>query len=215
MRPALLILAVAAWLAGCTQHGTTARGIVDGQHPGNSTGAGATFTGPANSGAASTQTAQRRIGFYAPSAAPQPPPVPAPGDVAPVLPPSAALGDFTRGPARFTLPDASPPPAWIDEKTETTFGQHQDAAGIVKMAVAMNDWGRARWLGVVCLFFAYSGLLLAVGNPDGYPVICWQIGAVGVFLVVFDPSPWWLCLLILPAGFYILQKFGLWKMPGV
>jgi hypothetical protein len=111
-------------------------------------------------------------------------------------------------------PVAGPPvPAWIDETTTTTIGQHQDAAGILKVATAVGSWGRARWLGILLLLAAVGGLLYAHGNPEGYPVICWQVGGVGLFLAMFDPSPWWLALLILPAGFYFAQKLGLLRLP--
>lgn len=217
MRAAFLLCAAlwAAAVAGCIAGGKAAGNIVAGQTPGAASGAGATFTGPANSAAPSSQTAQRRIGFYPPPTresfryaenAPKPAAAEIPAASGEIQNPAA--GAEIGRPALVPIAPGAPVPAWIDEKTETTFGQHQDAAGIVRVALAVNQWGKARWLGVACLFFAYSGLLWAHGNPDGYPVVCWKVGAVGAFLVIADPSPWWACALIVPALFWLAQKLG-------
>lgn len=208
--PFAVILLAALCFSGCgTFRG--ASGIVAQQTPGQSTGAGATFTGPANSAAASTQTAQRRVAYYPPPAPASPAPVAAPVTVrasdAPATAPSApALPQSSTSPLQLQLPAPAPAPAWIDEKTETTFGQHQDAAGLVKAATAIGSWGRARWLGILCILFAAFALAWAHNNPEGYPLVAWKIGAVGLFLALFDPSPWWLLLLIIPAAFYTIQK---------
>lgn len=221
MRTLPLIAKIALWLCahacllgalltltGCgTFRG--ASGIVAQQTPGQSTGAGATFTGPANSAAASTQTAQRRVAYYPPTApAPAAPaPVAAPVTVRTSEPAPATETPPTAAPvAQLPAPLAPPAPAWIDEKIETSFGQHQDAAGLVKAATAIGSWGRARWLGILCILFAAFALAWAHNNPDGYPLVAWKIGAVGLFLALFDPSPWWLLLLIIPAAFYAVQK---------
>lgn len=215
----LLFISLAILLAsvGCSSLPGTAGSIVAQQTPGVSSGAGATFQGPANSAAPSTQVATRRVGYYPPPVRQWPLPVTGIQPVsAAALPaePSAPPPASTSA-SGFTPPSAPPAPAWIDEHTETTFGQHQDAAGIVKVAVSMGRWGRARWFGILCCLAAVGGLLWAHNNPEGYPVVCWKIGAVGIFLAVFDPSPWWLLLLIIPAGFYLLQKLGLLRLPGL
>lgn len=223
MRTLPLIAKIALWLCAhacllaalltLTACGTFrgASGIVAQQTPGQSTGAGATFTGPANSAAASTQTAQRRVAYYPSPAPAAPAPIAAPVTVRTPEPTPAPETPQTSAPVSqlSTLnsqPLAPPAPAWIDEKIETTFGQHQDAAGLVKAATAIGSWGRARWLGILCILFAAFALAWAHNNPDGYPLVAWKIGAVGLFLALFDPSPWWLLLLIIPAAFYTIQK---------
>ena len=200
-------------LVGCQNKGAAASGIVAQQTPGQSSGAGATFTGPANSAAPSTQVAQRRAAYY-----------PAPVRQWPL--PTTGLAATTPGAAPVLAPDSAPssqlsalssqlPPApvWIDEKTETTFGQHQDAAALVQAATALGSWGKARWVGVLCVLFAAFGLAWSHNNPDGYPLVCWKFGGAGLVLAIFDPSPWWLLLLIIPGLFFVAQKFNLLRLP--
>jgi len=224
------LVAVSVWLAvhalllalifahlGCQNR--LSRGIVSEQKPGLATGAGATFTGPANSAAASTQVAQRRAAYYAPSspvAAPLPVRTTEPTPLAPSLAPEAApaaSGSPLSSLSSQLPPSAPPAPAWIDERTETTFGPHQDAAGLMKAATAIGSWGKARWLGLLCCAFSALALAWSHNNPEGYPLVAWKIGAVGLALVVLDPSPWWLLLLILPAAFYVVQKLNLLRLP--
>lgn len=197
-----VVLGVALLFAGCAHFPGTAGSVVAQQTPGVATGAGATFTGPANSAAASTQTAARRVSYY-------PPPVRAPlprfGS-----PARESRAEVVAPPVLLPSPAA---PAWIDERTETTFGPHQDASGIIKAANFLAGWGKARWFGVLCLLGAAFGLAWAHNNPEGYPVICWKVGGIGLFLALFDPSPWWLLLLLIPAGFYLAQKLGLLRLP--
>lgn len=205
-------LAVAAGLllgTGCQNR--VSRGIVAEQKPGYAEGAGSTFTGPANSAAASTQIAQRRVAYYAP----QREPFVYGGRISTTAPQNSPANEATQtadaapSPAVPPAVLAPPAPAWIDERTETTFGQHQDAAGLVKAATAIGSWGRARWFGILAIIMAAFGLAWAHNNPDGYPLVCWKIGAVGVFLAVFDPSPWWLLLLLIPATLYTVQKLNI------
>ena len=208
--PLSLLLLAALVLLGCQNR--VSRGIVAEQKPGYAEGAGSTFTGPANSAAASTQIAQRRVAYYPPpqreafaygaTAANVGQGLSLPSDATP-----PANREATATPA-YT-PIAPPAPAWIDERTETSFGQHQDAAGLVKAATAIGSWGRARWFGILCIVAAAFGLAWAHNNPEGYPLVCWKIGAVGVFLAMFDPSPWWLLLLLIPAAFYTVQKLNI------
>lgn len=202
--PALILALAGLVLAGC---GTmnNARKIVEGQTPGASSGAGATFTGPSNAAAPSSQIAQRRVGYY-----PAPVrewPLPTTGIAAPAQPAPAVAG------APVARPEQAPAPAWIDEKTETTFGQHQDAAGLVQAAVAVSSWGKARWIGILCVVFSALALAWAHNNPEGYPLIAWKIGAAGLFFVVLDPSLWWLLLLLIPAGLYVVQRLNLMRLP--
>lgn len=213
--PLAVILLAVLCLTGCQNR--VSRGIVAEQKPGYAEGAGATFTGPANSAAASTQVAQRRVAYYAPQREPLPR-YAAPRKAAPETTESTEVeAPAQAAPSAPFAPlppvQAAPAPAWIDERTETTFGQHQDAAGLVKAATAVGSWGRARWFGILCILAAIGGLLYAAGNAEGYPLICWKVGAVGVFLATFDPSPWWLLLLIIPAGFYVIQKLNLLRLP--
>lgn len=204
----LIALVLMMSLAGCTNRsGKAASSIVAQQTPGSSSGAGATFVGPANSAAPSTQTAHRRAAYYPAPVRDWPLPTtglsaqsPAASDQSPIAHPQSAIQQV-------------PPPAWIDEKTETTFGQHQDAAGLVTAAIAAGAWGKARWLGLLCVAFSALALAWSHNNPEGYPLVAWKIGAVGLALVVLDPSPWWLLLLIIPAGFYFVQKLNLLRIP--
>jgi len=204
--------AAVAWLllgaTGCSRVSSGAAKLMAEQHPGQATGAGATITGPSNSAAPTTQTAHRRAGYYAPPTRDWPLPttgLPATPTASPSPPPSLS-------PSPTTSPQA-PAPAWIDEKVETTIGQHQDAAGLVTAAIAANAWGKARWLGLLCVAFSALALAWSHNNPEGYPLIAWKIGAIGLALVVLDPSPWWLLLLILPAAFYVVQKLNLLRLP--
>ena len=203
----LLILAAAGCLNKTGQH------IAEAQKPGIATGAGATLTGPANSATPTTQLAQRRIAYYPPQR--EPLPRYAPASIPVISTNTPAPIDGSTVPAGVESPTSAasfpqpPAPAWIDERTETTLGQHQDAAGLIKAATAIGSWGRARWLGILCLLFAAFALAWAHNNPEGYPLVAWKVGAVGLFLALFDPSPWWLLLLLLPAAFYVAQKLKL------
>ncbi len=196
----LIALFAVALVGGCKNLPTSVSKIVAGQTPGEATGAGAVFVGPANSAAPSTQVATRQVGYYPPPVKmplPRFVPTPAPQPQADVAP----------------VPPETPVPAWVNEHVETTFGQHQDAAGIVKVATSMGGWGSARWLGILCMLGGAFGLAWAHGNPDGYPVVCWKVGGVGLVLAIFDPNPWWILLLLIPAGFYLAQKLNLLKLP--
>ena len=190
--PFLAILA----LCGCNTAQRDASRILAAQTPGSSSGAGATFVGPANSAAPSTQTAERRVSYYQPK---NDIPLPVYGHAS-----AKTSAETSAQPA----PEAAPAPAWIDEKVTTTYGQHQDAAAVVKLATAAGAWGQARWLGIALILCAIGGLLYSHNNPEGYPVICWKIGAIGLFLTAYDPSPWFGLLLIIPGIFYVGQKLG-------
>jgi|GEM_PF-6397219 len=211
----LAVHAVILWLlltlAGCNNRPALATRVADAQHPGTSTGAGATFQGPANSAAPSTQIAQRRAAYY-----PAPTrewPLPTTGlSPSPSSPPSSVSS--VSSPSSPSSPSSAPPqPAWIDEKTETTFGQHQDAAALVQAATALGSWGKARWAGIFLMLASAFGLAWAHNNPEGYPLVCWKGAAIGLGLALLDPSPWWLLLLLIPAGFYFAQKLNLLRLP--
>lgn len=207
-----LILAHLLTLTGCAQR--SGANILAEQRPGEASGAGATLTGPTNAAAATTQTAKRRVGYYPPPSRQWP--LPTTGLVATpaetTLPVNATTPDQSPSGAVSPAPLAAPAPAWIDETVTTTIGQHQDAAGLIKAASAMASWGKARWLGIVCILCGAFGLAWAHNNPDGYPLICWKIAGIGLALAIFDPSPWWLLALLLPAAFYIWQKLQI-KLP--
>ncbi len=210
-----LALALILTASGCLQRPSVSASVLDAQTPGAASGAGANLTGPGNSAAATTQTAVRRVGFYPP---PMREPLPMYGKTAvtppPVAKPSApAQSAEVAAHAIAATYGGAPAPAWIDERTETSFGAHQDASGIIKAAGFLAGWGRARWLGIVLMLAAAFGLAWAHGNAEGYPLICWQVGGAGLFLALFDPSPWWLLLLLLPAGFYVAQKLNLLRLP--
>ena len=187
--PFIAILA----LSSCNTAPSAARRVLEAQTPGNATGAGATFTGPANSAAPSTQVAERRVSYYQPRA-----------DI-----PLPVYGNQPANDAASPIQQApQPAPAWIDEKVTTSIGQHQDAAAVVKLATSATAWGKSRWLGIMLFLCAVGGLLYSHNNPEGYPVICWKVGGIGLFLAAYDPSPWWGLLLIIPGIFDVGQKLG-------
>jgi hypothetical protein len=196
----LCLVGLSLLIGGCAATNGNARRIVEGQQPGQATGAGATFMGPANSAAPSTQVAQRRVGYY-----------PAPKQDIPLPFYGKKLDVAVKGQDVAEMPvnrTEQPVPAWIDERVETTYGQHQDAAAMIKVASAVGMWGKARVFGVLAILFGIAVLLYSHGNPDGYPVIGWSVAGAGVFLVAFDPSPWWLTLLIPVGLFYVAQKLA-------
>lgn len=203
MKIALILVLL---LSGCSNKFGASKGIVEAQTPGVSSGAGATLVGPNNAAAQTTQTAQRRVAYY-----------PTRETFVYGKPPVISTAAPASAPIQAEQPtqQAAPfhaylqSPAWIDEKVETKIGQHQDAAGLVTAATAMGSWGQARWFGILLILAGAFGLAWAHNNPEGYPMICWQGAAAGLFLVVFDPSPWWLLVLIVPAGLYAAQKFNL------
>lgn len=199
---ALFICGVVLWLmfitAACSPI-SSARHIVEAQTPGQVTGAGATLVGPANSATGSSQIAERRM-WYRPTR-------PAAGSV-PVAPPV-----ITPAPRVEQPPIQPAAPEWIYERTETTLGQHQDAAGIVKVAATMSAWSSVKWIGLLCILVCLGGLLWSHGNPDGYPLVFWKVGGIGLFLVLVGDNPFWLLLLLLPLGFYAIQRLNLLRLP--
>ncbi len=196
----LMVLAILGWALFVTGCGAvdSARRLVTAQTPGQVTGAGATLTGPGNSATPTTQTAERLIAFQMPTVA-------IPGPFVPeveVRPPQPAGGPQI-------LP--APRPAWIQEKVTTTLGQHQDAAGIVKMAATMSSWPMTRWLGLLAIVVGIGGLLHAAGNSEGYP-LCWvKTVIIGLVLMIVD-NPWWLLLGLIPLAFYVAQKLNLLRV---
>lgn len=195
------VLLITLLLTGCAS--LTARKIVENQHPGSATGAGATLSGPSNSATPSTQTA-KRVTVYQP-ARPAVPPAPNP---------TAAQPAPEAPPAEITTPAApAAPVAYVTEETVTTIGQHQDAAGIVSVAKKMDSWSTIKWVGLICLVVGLGGLLWSHGNPDGYPVIFWKVAGIGLFLLMVADNPLWLLLLLLPLGFFAVQKMNLLKLP--
>ena len=200
MKPLLLLLAMLA-LVGCAQH--NARKIVEAQTPGLATGAGATITGPANSAQASTQVAERRVTYQAAPAAP-------------LALPRLAVEAPTVGAPQLPAPELPPPaiPAAVYERVETTIGAHQDAAGIVKVAVAMSRWSSVKWMGLLCIVIGILGMAWSYKNEEsGYPLVYLKVSGVGVFLVMVADNPAWLLLLLVPLALYALQKFNLLRLP--
>lgn len=201
-------------VTGCKSLGAVraAVGIAEAQQPGKASGAGASLIGPTNSATATTQIAERRTRYYPPNRPPSRPVV-HPQDQGLVISESPEMPTEAVSAA---IDEVSPPaPAWTYERTETTLGTHQDAAGLVKAATTLAQWGVMRWCGIVLILVAGFGLAWAHNNPEGYPVVCWKLGACGLGLAIFDPSPWWALILIFPVGFWYLQKIGLLKIPGI
>ena len=194
-------------LSGCKSFPVSAQKIVAAQAPGVATGAGATFTGPANSAAPSHQVAERTITFQ---------PIPLPQPTIPVIqippgsPPSAQPSALQLSPFN---PQLAAAPATLHERVETALGAHQDAAGIVKVASTMSSWGTVKWIGLLCVLGAVAGLLWSAGHDQGYPVVFWKIGGVGVFLLLAGDNPLWLLLLLIPFGFYLVQRLNLLRIP--
>ena len=185
------------WLvfhAGCSlQRSKTAPNILEQQTPGIVEGGGAKLTSPGNAASPTTMTAEKRTGFYPP-------------------PHYEPLPRFSHE-KKSDAPAETPAPAWIDEKVTTSIGQHQSAEAIIKVAEQANKWSKTRWIGI-CL--VVGSILIALyyrGTPDGYPMIYMKIGVIGAGIAIIDPSPWWLTALIIPAAFYVAQKFNLLKIP--
>ena len=176
-----------------------ARKIVEAQTPGTVTGAGATLVGPGNSASPTTQSAERTIAFTVPQVG-----------TTPQLTPVAVQ---TPTPVPSAVPLVSISPAWIQERVTTQLGQHQDAAGIIKVAASVSQWGTVKWMGLICILVCIGGLLWSHGNPDGYPVVFWKVGGCGIALMLIGDHPAWLLILIIPFAFYAVQKLGLIRIP--
>jgi hypothetical protein len=198
MTPRLLILLVALALAGCTPI-NTARRVIQAQAPGSAAGAGAVLTGPTNSATGSAQEAERLVSFQLPGL-----PIPSPSV------PEINVG--APGAERSPIMPA-PRPAWIYERSQTTLGAHQDAAGIMKVAATLSGWSSIKWIGLICILACVGGLLWSHGNPDGYPVVFWKVGGVGLCLILVGDHPAWLLLLLIPLAFYAVQKMNLLRIP--
>jgi hypothetical protein len=200
----LTLLIVACWSTGCQ----AARRIVQAQTPGTASGAGASVTGPANSAAPTTQKAERTMGFRPRAIAPVERPkldIDRPAVGAPALhglPPSAF---------EFQIPEK---PEWIHERVETSIGEHQDAAGIVKVAVSLSKWNSVKWLGLMCVVVGLFGIAWSYNNDEsGYPLVFIKVAGAGVLLIFFAENPWWLLVLMPPAALYIAQKLNLLRLP--
>lgn len=197
-------------LVGCqmphfgTPAGISATSVISAQAPGTATGGGGTLVGPVNSASPSTQTSETRRAYY-------PPPVREPLPRYETPPSPVPVGVTTPPVVQQEQSVAPPAPAWIDEKTTTSIGQHQDATGLVKLATVASGKPMLWWLGLCCIAVCVGGLLWSHGNVDGYPVIFWKVGACGVFFLFAGENPLWLLLLLIPIGFYAFQKFGLMK----
>lgn len=200
MRP-LVLFAVLLLATGCSYLPTKgAASVVSAQAPGVASGAGAEVVGPANSASPTTQTAERRVAYYPPpgrewplptsGVQPQPAPQPAPVD---------APKDVT--------------PAWSYEKVSTTIGQHQSAATIVKVAEQASGWSSVRWLGILALLVGIGGALWSYNNEHGYMLVFVKVAICGLILVIVGENPWLLLILLIPFGFYVIQKLGLLRLP--
>jgi hypothetical protein len=192
-----------AVLSGCRYIPSSPRRVVEAQKPGIATGAGATFTGPTNSAAPSTQTAEKRVAYY-----PRPQREPLPRYYAPVVSPGSEPAPS------IVEQNEDPTIAWMYERAETTFGEHQNAGAIMKAAAAMSKWSSLRWIGLTCVVLGVLGMAWSYKNEEsGYPLVYLKLAGFGVFFLLASDNPLWLLLLIIPVGFYAVQKFGLWKLP--
>ena len=203
-------------LSGCTNRARdTSKVILDAQTPGTATGAGATLTSPGNSATPTTQNATRRMAYYPPQREPLPRYAPAVPVISTASQPSATTAAEPAGiispmpAAQFPAP---PAPYWIEEKTETTIGQHQDAAGIMKVAATLDKWPTVKWLGLLSMVGGIAGLLWAAGHDQGYPLVCWKFVGAGLVLIVLGDNPWAATALVIPIGFFLAQKYNLARL---
>lgn len=190
---------IALATGGCA--GMAGRSIVEAQTPGTASGAGATVTGPANSATPTTQTATRTMSFAVPA-------VPTPTPRIPTLEiPAPSAG-------QPPPPPAAPQPVWVQETVQTSIGAHQDAAGIVKVAVSMSKWSSVKWIGLLLIVGGIGGILWSYKNEEsGYPLVYIKTAGIGIFLVIAADNPAWLLLALLPLGLYAAQKFNLLRFP--
>lgn len=205
--PVVVFLALA--LTGCKTLQFGRAGVVPdimaAQTPGVAAGAGGSITGPANSGAATTQIAERRAAYF--------PPFPAPTQRVP--PYTASENPLTVGAKETPLASipATQPVQSTYERTETTFGRHQSATGIVKAAASMEGWSTFRWLALGALVVGLGGMLYSYNNEEsGYMMVFMKVAGVGAFCLMASDNPWWLALLAIPIGFWAIQKWGLFKI---
>ena len=189
----LTLLTLSLLLVGCTT-ARQASSVITAQSPGVAQGAGATVIGPTNSGSQTIQVADRKITYQ------------------PYISPDLLAVRANVQPQPQALPPGVPQQQFIPvissvtEHTETTIGSHQDAALLIKVASGIGTWGKARWVGICFIIFGAFAIAWSHNNPEGYPLVAWKFMAGGLFLALFDPSPWWLLVLLVPAGFYAVQK---------
>ena len=183
--------------------------IIHAQTPGTASGAGGTITGPANSGAPTTQVSERRAAYFPPF----------PGPVASVRVNTPTANPMTLPPketALASIPAPSQPEpqvAAIWERTETTIGAHQSATGIVKAAATMEGWSTFRWLSLLALVVGLGGMLYSYNNEaSGYMMVWMKVAGVGAFCLLTSDNPFWLLLLLIPAAFYAAQRFNLFRI---
>lgn len=218
MKSLLLLLSILA-LAGCVRMPTHVADLIRAQAPGSATGAGATLIGPANSAAPSVQEAERTVEYFADLISA---PDTASADLAtPKTPPSisaesgAAAANPAEAAARTATPEAAPHtivsrPRYVHEKVTTTIGQHQAAAPLIQAASAASGWPATRWLGWLCIIVGLGGWIHGVTHKEtGYPLVFLKVAGCGVFFVLIGENPVWLLMLLLPLGFYAVQKFNL------
>lgn len=215
----ILSLAFGLNLVGCSGVGQKmVTSVAQSQAPGAATGAGATIIGPTNSAEPTTQVAERRTAYYAPQAD-------LTGIAAYI---HSQVGQLAVTPAvqsstQQTQPVAIPPstapqyPAWTYEKVSTTIGQHQDAAGLVKAAQTASGWPVWRWIGIATMVVGIGGWLYSYNNKEtGYPLVWIKVFLCGAIITAVGSNPWLLLLLLIPLGFYAVQKLaaiGILRLP--
>lgn len=202
------LIIVFSLLAGCQRPSA----MVSAQKPGGSSGAGAVFQGPTNAAAPSEHTAMRTTVYQPQPSVRVTEPVPV---VRPALPASSdqVMGEgppVPSAPAGFFPP---PVPAYVVESTSTRLGEHQDAAGIMKVAAAAQKWTWLRWVGIVCVILGTAGWLWSIGNPNGFILVFVGVAACGIVFIFASANPAWLLVLALPAAWFALQHMNLIKLP--
>ncbi len=208
----LLLSFLSALLTGCAamQAGKSAKSVIEAQHGGTATGAGATITAPNNAAAPSTQKAVRWTKYFpAPFASPLRP-APEPEMKISLTPEMASPVPAEAPPA----PVYQPMPAETYDAVETRLGEHQSAGDLINAVAKLSGlWAPSRVWGCLFLIVGLGGALWSYKNEEGYMMVSLGTAAVSFALIMINGSGWWLLLLGFPWGFWAMQKIG-FKIPG-
>lgn len=212
LRAALVVGFTILPFAGCSTLGLTkAVSLAEAQQAGHAEGAGANVTGPTNAAAPTVQSAFRDIKYTPVIVRPK---ARAEHEFPAILAqypnqpsPQSASGNDANQIEVLAVPTSA------SERVETTIGQHQNVEGIVKAAMIASRWSSVRWLGILTIIIGVGGMLWSHGNPDGYPLIFVKVIGCGIVLTLIGENPWLLLILLLPVGFYVLQKLNLLRLP--
>lgn len=196
----LLILAT-----GCTRGGAR---YAEAQKPGTVTGAGVTFTGPANSAQPSKVSGKRTATYRYPSF----------GDLS--APPVTGASSEPAAPGvQPAAADPAPAPrapdlVTVTEEFTAEIGAHQALAGILAQAAKLvSSWTWLRWVGIACILGGVAFAVWSMQNPLGYVMVGFAIAGCGVVFVFASANPAWLLLLAAPGLWFTVQKLGIVRVP--